>query len=144
MRLKERCSIIIFCSLVLCFSLHSFCVAASVQTRDKVSSVEKLAEGKAADINIPSETLQKARQKQGQVENAKQKDKEALAAHEKIALVEQTMQVDQEKAMVTEQKLEKAYERAAVAESKTGRLQNSTYTKLFQTGLIIVGGYARR
>ena len=44
-----------------------------------------------------------------------------------------------EKAMVAEKELKIAQERVAMA--KAGRPSNSTYTKLFQTGLIIIGGY---
>ena len=44
-----------------------------------------------------------------------------------------------EEAMVAEKELKIAQERVAMA--KAGRPSNSTYTKLFQTGLIIIGGY---
>jgi len=46
-----------------------------------------------------------------------------------------------EEAMVAEKELKIAQERVAIAEAKAGRPSNSTYTKLFQTGLIIIGGY---
>jgi len=163
--MKERCSIVILCSFIFCSFLSGFCTAVSVKAQDEASSAENLAEGKAADINTPSEKSQqeqlgKARKEVAQkeveivketadsqgkireaVEKAKQKEKEALAAQEKVTLAKEPMGVAQKKAMVAEKELEIAQEKAAVAESKAGKVSNSTYTKLFQTGLIVVGGY---
>ena len=59
----------------------------------------------------------------------------------KVALTGEAMVVAQEKAMAAEKELKIAQERVAMAEAKAGRPSNSTYTKLFQTSLIIIGGY---
>ncbi|MBN2316285.1 MAG: hypothetical protein JXM79_20320 [Sedimentisphaerales bacterium] len=92
-------------------------------------------------VEIVKETAESQEEIREAVEKAKRKETEAMAAKEKVELAKQAMPVGQEKAKVTEKELEIAHERGDVAESKTGSLQNSTYTKLFQTGLIIVGGY---
>lgn len=205
--MQKRCSVIILCSIVLCFSSYGFCTAESLQTQEDISSVGNLAEGKLADTNTPSEKSQQDVQEQDQVvkakedakkaeieaqtakkeaeiqqetvelekekaevklkeaevakkevkivkelgenqeeiqkalEKAKQKEKEALAAKYKVALAEEAMLVAQEKAMVAEKELKIAQEKASVAEAKVGKTSNSMCTKLFQTALIIIGGY---
>ena len=110
---------------------------------EKEKAEVKLKEAEVAkkEVEIVKGTAESQEEIQEAVEKAKQKEKEALAAKEKVALAEEAMVVAQEKAMVAEKELEIARERAVVAEAKAGRPRNSTYTKLFQTGLIIIGGY---
>lgn len=110
---------------------------------EKQKAEVKLKEAEVAkeEAELVKETAKSKEEIEKAVETAKQKEKEALAAQEKVKLAENAMLVAQEKAKIAEEELRLAQERAATAETKIREQRSTLYKKLFQTGLIILVGY---
>jgi small-conductance mechanosensitive channel len=121
---------------------------AEIQERtvklEKKKAEVKLKEAEVAkkEAEIVKETGKSKTEVKRAVEGAMQKEREALAAKERVKLAEEKMLAAQERAKIAEDELELARERTALAEAKIRESRNAIYRKLFQTVLIILIGYS--
>jgi len=116
--------------------------ARAVEVEKKKAEVKlKEAELAKREVDVARETAKDGEEIEEAVETASQKEKEATVAQERLAIAEAKMLTAQEKAKVAEDELKIALERTAIAEGKIGKPRNGVYTKLFQTGLIVLCGY---
>ncbi|MBL7187176.1 MAG: hypothetical protein ISS70_12720 [Phycisphaerae bacterium] len=139
---RKHSTIIIFAFLLLGL-IGGFGTPAGVQAKDESSPIERLSQDTHVDSSTASEQSEK---EEKDVEEAKQQaaeaEIEAQTAKKAVEIQEEAVEVQKEKAKVAEAESKIALERTAIGEGKIGKPRNGTYTKLFQTGLIILAGYA--
>ena len=110
---------------------------------EKQKAELKLKEAEAAkkEAAIITQTATSKQEQLEATEMAKQKEKEAQAALDKVKIAEEKMLAAQEAARIAEEELSLAHERAAIAEGVLMIGRNILYRKLALTGLVLFLGY---
>jgi len=126
--MKKQYFIVILFAFSLIGLFGGFRTAVAVQTNDIRTLTSQSEEGKDKNLKEPVNEFQETVQRQIEEERAR--------------LAEEGLLIAQERAKLAEEKLEVAQRRATSAEAKMGQSPNNPYTKLLQTGLILLVGYS--
>jgi small-conductance mechanosensitive channel len=126
--MKKQYFIVILFALSLIGLLGGFRTAVAVQTNDIKALANQSEEDEDKYTKEPVNEFQETVQRQIEEERAR--------------LAEEGLLIARERAKLAEEKLEVVQRRATTAEARIGRSRNNPYTKLLQTGLILLAGYS--
>lgn len=101
----------------------------------------KEAETAKKEAEVIKDAARSKEEVSGLLEIARQKEKEAQAAQEKVKIAAEKMLTLRERVKLAEEELKIAQARAAAAEMKIKERQSVIYRKLFQSGLVLFIGY---
>ncbi len=126
--MKRRYFIIILLAFSLLGLFGDFCTVMAVQADNNSALTNLSEEHRDKTTNEPINQFQETVQRQIEEERSK--------------LAQEGLLIAQERAKLVQEKLEVIQRKATTAEAKIGQSRNNPYTKLLQTGLILLVGYS--